>query len=142
MKVYMHSSLSLLTDDAKKFWPKCFEIVISNKYFHCPWASKDASEWDTNLIRLKYIQTHIDIKIQVFKEHLITLEKFMDFLIKWKIKLAMKLIDKGNSTFGYKIHIFYYVCISCSVVSNSLQSHGLSPTRLLCSGILLAQVLE
>ena len=67
MKVYMHSSLSLLTDAAKKFWPKCFEIVISNKYFHCPWASKDASEWDTNLIRLKYIQTHIDIKNSSFQ---------------------------------------------------------------------------
>ena len=29
----------------------------------------------------------------------------------------MKLIDDGNSTFGYKIHIFYHVCISCSVMS-------------------------
>lgn len=29
----------------------------------------------------------------------------------------MKLIDDGNSTFGYKLYIFYHVCICCSVMS-------------------------
>ena len=35
------------------------------------------------------------------------------------------------------------VCIrTCSVVSDSLQPHGLEPARLLCSGILQASILE
>ena len=32
--------------------------------------------------------------------------------------------------------------VTCSVVSDSLQPHGLCPTRLLCHGILQARILE
>ena len=34
------------------------------------------------------------------------------------------------------------VCVSCSVVSDSLWPHGLQPTRLLCPWILQARILE
>ena len=35
-----------------------------------------------------------------------------------------------------------YVCVNCSVVSNSLWPHGLQPTRLLCHGVLQARIPE
>ena len=42
-------------------------------------------------------------------------------------------------------YICTYVCVcmcACSVVSDSLQPHGLQPTRLLCPGIFQARILE
>ena len=41
-----------------------------------------------------------------------------------------------------KIYRYVCVCVSCSVVSNSLQGHGLQPARLLCPWCFQARILE
>ena len=50
---------------------------------------------------------------------------------------------KLKETLGvFLIHATTTVCVSCSAMSDSLQPHGLQPTRLLCPEIFQARKLE